>query len=144
MKPARDTRTRRAFARDTRAVAAVEFAIIGPLLLFLAWGSISYGGYFYISHGVQQLANDFARAAIAGLNDSERDSLVADCIAREKDDVASLRGAGLAVQTKRRLDAFTVQVSYDASASLFFAFSRIGPMPNSHVTRTGTILVGGY
>jgi Flp pilus assembly protein TadG len=144
VKPAPHTHRRRAFFRDERAVAAVEFGIVGPLMAYLLWGAMSFGGYFYIAHGVQQLANDAARAAIAGLNDSERDALVGDCVAREKDGLAALRQARLTVTTERRADTFTVQISYDASGSPFWAFSRIGPMPASMVTRSGTILVGGY
>jgi Flp pilus assembly protein TadG len=58
-----------------KATAAVEFAIIFPIFLMLLFGIISFGAYLAVVHGIQQLAAEATRAAIAGLSDSERVTL---------------------------------------------------------------------
>ena len=56
----------RRLGRDRSGATAVEFAFLAPVLIFILMGITGYGGYFWISHSVQQLANDAARAAIPG------------------------------------------------------------------------------
>ena len=51
------------FARSKRGGAALEFAIVAPVLMMLLLGIFVYGGYFLVAHTTQQLANDAARAA---------------------------------------------------------------------------------
>jgi hypothetical protein len=46
-----------------------------PAFIVVLLGIMSFGGYFWLAHSVQQLANDSARAAVAGLNASERQQL---------------------------------------------------------------------
>lgn len=66
-----------------RGVAMVEFALVAPLMLLILFGIIAYGGYFWRAHALQQLANDAARGAIAGLTPTERASLARDSVADE-------------------------------------------------------------
>ena len=134
------------FSRLQRArdgVAAVEFAIIAPLLAVLLMGIVAYGGYFWIAHTVQQLANDSARAAIAGLTDEEREALARAWVEREADDLAPLTRAQTLVRVGRTGAALTVAVDYDASGSVFWALSVLIPMPPETVSRAATIRVGG-
>ena len=72
LRTALTTHERERFTASRAASAAVEFAIVGPVLLLLMSGIFTYGGYFLTAHTVQQLANDAARASIAGLDDTER------------------------------------------------------------------------
>ncbi len=64
----------RRFGRDRSGATAVEFAFLAPVLMFMLMGIGGYGGYFWMSHSVQQLANDAARAAIPGTTATERAS----------------------------------------------------------------------
>lgn len=55
-----------AFAKARSGVAAVEFAIVATLYLFLLVGMVAYGIYFGASHSVQQIPADAARALGGG------------------------------------------------------------------------------
>ena len=52
-----------AFARDTRASAAVEMVLVTPLLLALMFGSMELGNYFLDQHAVTKSVRDGARYA---------------------------------------------------------------------------------
>lgn len=129
---------------DARGTAAVEFALILPMLLILVVGIVGYGGYFWLAHGLQQLANDSARAAVGGLAAQERSTL-----ARESFDDDLRQYPGLAAERANltlveTANGFTVQVTYDASQSPFWVFASIVPMPSSTITRTASARLGGY
>ena len=68
---------RRAFRTDTSGTSAVEFALLSPLFILLLLGMVAYGIYFGAANSIQQIAADAARTAIAGLNQTERQTLVA-------------------------------------------------------------------
>ena len=61
--------------RGREGVAAVEFALVGPILVLLLIGIVVYGGWFLMAQSVQALASEVARAAIGGLDAAERDGL---------------------------------------------------------------------
>lgn len=50
--------------RDDRGVAALEFALIAPLLLLLIYGAISFGLALSVKHVMTESAAEGARAAI--------------------------------------------------------------------------------
>jgi Flp pilus assembly protein TadG len=138
------SRTTRSFKRDRRGVAAVEFALVAPMLIALMIGMLSYGGYFWTAHTLQQAANDAARAAIGGLNDRERHALAIACLNQEFANSATIQPALAQVDLTRNGGTLTVRVRYDASDSVFWAFSGIAPMPSPHVARQASIRLGGY
>ncbi len=123
---------------------AVEFALISPLLIAFVIGIICYGGYFWISHNVQQLANDAARASIAGLTAAERESLARSALTDEVDDYDVLDASAISLRFTESGDTFTVSVTYDASGSPYFDLASFVPMPSSTIVRTATIRMGGY
>ena len=49
--------------RDRRGSAAVEMALVAPLLLLLMFGSVEMGNYFYDNHVVIKAVRDGARYA---------------------------------------------------------------------------------
>ncbi|MEZ0265435.1 MAG: TadE/TadG family type IV pilus assembly protein [Phycisphaerae bacterium] len=52
-------------ARGRRPGGSVlEMALVLPVLLYLAFGTVEYGYYFYVKHNVQSAAREGARAAI--------------------------------------------------------------------------------
>ncbi|TIV84131.1 MAG: pilus assembly protein, partial [Mesorhizobium sp.] len=71
------------YRADATGTSAVEFAMLAPVFILLLLGMVAYGIYFGASHSVQQIAADAARTAIAGLNQTERQALVTDFIARD-------------------------------------------------------------
>lgn len=130
--------------RDTSGAAAVEFAFVGPLLVLMLCGIMGYGGYFWISHAVQQVANDAARAALAGLTLTEREALAREVLADEIDDYAYLDPSNAVARVVGQEHTVTVEIVYDASSSGFWALRQIVPMPSPSVTRTATVRLGGY
>jgi len=130
--------------RCRSGASAVEFAIIGPVFIVLLLGIMSYGGYFWLAHAVQQLANDSARAAVAGLSASERQSLAQSTINSEVQSYAFLNAASATVAVTNQTNSMTVSIVYDASSTPFFSLSGLVPMPPSTITRNATIMLAGY
>lgn len=60
---------------DTRGVAAVEFAIVAPVLFALVLGMLAWGQFFMAEIAVSAAAQEGARASVAGLTATERSSL---------------------------------------------------------------------
>jgi Flp pilus assembly protein TadG len=73
----------RSISADQRGSTAVEFAIVSPILILLLLGIVVYGGYFMLSHSLQEMADDAARASIAGLTDTERSSLAQSAVSND-------------------------------------------------------------
>lgn len=57
----------RSGARSRRGgSAAIEFALVGPLLIMMLVGMVVYGGWMWLAQSVQTLATESARAAVGG------------------------------------------------------------------------------
>lgn len=129
---------------DRAGSAAVEFAIVGPILLLLLTGIFTYGGYFLTAHTVQQLTNDAARASIAGLDDTERLSLAREAMRAGLANQRFLRGDLSSVALSRDGTTISVSVTYDASEDVYWAFQSLIPAPPASISRRSTIRMGGY
>jgi Flp pilus assembly protein TadG len=66
---------------DDCATTAVEFAIVMPLLFAVMFGLIGFGVQFATRIALTYAATEGGRAAVAGLDDSERQSLAETAIA---------------------------------------------------------------
>ncbi len=135
---------RRRFLRARAGSAAVEFAIIGPMLLLILSGIFTYGGYFLTAHTVQQITNDAARAALAGLDDEERAMLARDAAAAGLRGQAFMRGELSRLDVAREGAALSVAITYDASDDMYWAFQALLPVPSPEISRTATIRLGGF
>ncbi|MDR6531890.1 Flp pilus assembly protein TadG [Caulobacter rhizosphaerae] len=135
--------TDRGFRRDQSGATAVEFAFLAPVLIFMLMGITGYGGYFWMSHSVQQLANDAARAAIPGSTAAERATLAKAAVAASAGD-AELVPAKLSTEVIDRDGRLTVAVSYDAAQSFAFAVRGVTPMPSDQIRRRASVQLGGY
>lgn len=124
--------------------AAVEFAFVGPIFILMLCGIMAYGGYFWSAHAVQQVANDAARAAVAGLAGAERESLARATVAAEIADYGYLDAPNASVVVTDLADRMTVTVTYDATNSFFFALRHIVPMPSPRISRQASVRHGGY
>jgi Flp pilus assembly protein TadG len=129
-----------------KAAAAVEFALVIPVFLMM-FGIISFGAYLTVVHGVQQLAAEATRAAVAGLSDDERVTLAQNNIASN---VAAypLITSGRLTLTRAATDPssnnFSVTLRYDASNMFVFNLPSFVPAPPSMVVRSASIQRGGY
>lgn len=138
----RKPRKRRRFLRATDGAAAVEFGIIAPMLIVLLMGMISYGSYFLTAHSVQQLANDAARAAIAGLDDAERQVIAQQSVNAGVIQQRYLQPQRMSVLMTRTEMTLSVNVSYDASQEFWSRLMTSAPDPK--ISRTATIRLGGF
>lgn len=134
----------RRFGEDRAGTALVEFALVCPMLIVLVVGMLGWGAYFWMAHSVQQVANDAARAAVAGLTGEERASLAKAAATEGATDYAGLDAALVKTTVTERSDRTVVSVSYDASKTVVFAFAKIAPMPSSKITRQASVRLGGY
>jgi Flp pilus assembly protein TadG len=128
-------------------VAAVEFAIVAPVFLFLMFGMIAYGIFFGAVHSVQQLAANSARAAMGGLSFEERQSLVQQHIATTAEGDTLLHADYLSVSVEAVPDQTSfvqITIAYDASQLPIWNLYNGLPLPEKVITRSAVIRTGGY
>ena len=128
---------------DQRGAAAIEFAILGPLLIVMIAAILVYGGYFMMAHSVQQLANDAARAAVAGMTDGERQTLAANCLSAELP-AYGFAPASVQLSYSDPGGVATVSLAYDSSSNPIWSLKGLAPMPPSLIVRSAAIQLGGY
>lgn len=136
-------RSRKVRGAESGAVA-VEFAILGPVFLVMFLGIMVWGQYFWIAHAVQQLANDAARAALAGLDGAERESLARNTLATEVGDYATLKATAATMVVDNQSDRMVVSIRYDTSDEGFRALTGLVPAPPPIMMRQATVRLGGY
>lgn len=129
--------------RDQRGTAVVEFAIVLPVLAVLLFGMLSYGQYFLLAHSAQQLANDAARATVAGMTPAERLTLAQASIARERSALPEAAAATITAAVEEAAERITVRVRIDASAMPLFR-TAIVPLPDSTIERRAVVRPGGF
>lgn len=132
------------FLKREDGAAALEFAIVGPMLVVMLMGICGYGGYFWLSHAVQQVANDSARAAMGGLDNAERTLLANAVLAEEIDDYVWLKASKASTTVTGDGNSLTVRISYDASDTPFWSMKGLVPMPSTTISRSATVRLGGY
>ena len=132
------------FVRRRTGSAAVEFAILLPILLMLLLGIVVYGGYFLMSHALQQLANDAARAALAGLSDAERKQLATTAVSSELGTYGFLDPRMVQIAYADQSQVMTVNIAYDASSSPIWVLNGLIPMPSSSIVRGASVQLGGF
>ena len=134
------------FQHDRSATAAVEFAILSPILILVLLGMVAYGIYFGASHSIQQLAADAARTALAGLSESEREALVTEYIDRNAGKYPFVDPHKLVVEANDSTNdgsQFVVSLSYDASSLPIWGLFNGLVMPDTTIERASTIRIGG-
>ncbi|MDH7799880.1 Flp pilus assembly protein TadG [Beijerinckia sp. GAS462] len=135
------------FINDTRAVSAMEFALVAPLLLFLLLGIACFGYILGVHHELQQIASEAARASVAGTTATQRDSLARSYITTNASDYLLINSAKMAVTTTSAttpIAMFQVAVSYDLTGSLPYLLGNLLPLPSPQIQRTATIQQGNY
>ncbi len=132
---------------DRSGVAAIEFAIVGPLFFLVLLGVLIFAIYFGTVHSVQQLAAEAARASVQGITETERAELAKNQVASIVGSYPLIDPAYLAVSaatSQTDANLFNVSISYDASRSIVFAFEGLIPMPPKTIARSAVVRRGGY
>lgn len=132
----------RPFLPDSRGAAIVEFALLAPVLIAILLGILGYGQYFLLAHSAQQLANDSARATIAGMNAAERATLANATMARELARLPEIRPGTASLSVDEAPPMVTVRVRVDASGIALFGVKLL-PMPDPLIERSAVIQQGG-
>jgi Flp pilus assembly protein TadG len=120
----------------------VELALVSPILLSMLMGIIAFGDYFLTAHLIQQTANDAARAAIAGIDATERKKIATDTAKKLLDSTGVLKQAQGQVDASESDGIIIVSVRYDASSDPLLKLPFI-PAPGQTLTAKGVAMVGG-
>ena len=131
-------------SRPRAGSAAVEFAIVGPLMIVMLMGMVVYGGWLWLAQSVQTLATESARAAIGGLDAAEQRRIVSDFVPSEVASSAALDGDRLAVSVESDADRIRVRVALDVSDHPLMMMSVVTPPPPSTIRRSAVVRTGGY
>jgi len=123
---------------DRGGTAMIEMALVLPLFLTLIMGILTYGDWFFTAHGVQQAANDAARATIAGLNATERATIAASSAQTSLRRVGTLDPNRVSVQVDDDGSTLIVRLSYDASNDPLLHMSLL-PTPGTTIVRSAAI-----
>lgn len=129
---------------SNRGSAAVEFALIGPLFILFLIGGVVYGGWMWMAQGVQSLAAEGARAAIAGIDVDERASLARASVADSLDGTTILQPEAVQVSVVSDPGAIRVSVTYDATGHPLMALAGLVPSPPHVIRREAVVRTGGY
>ena len=137
----------RSVCRDKSGSIAVEFAFILPILITIVFGVIAYSTLYATMHAVQQLASEAARASVAGLDDTERGTIVSNYISANATsyifiDPQKLTSSANTIAAQNT--NYQVTLNYDNSASFIYMFAGVLPLPPSKIQRTAVIVRGGY
>ena len=138
----RQTGAIRRCLKSARGASMVEFALVAPLLLLILFGVIAYGGYFWRAHALQQVANDAARAALAGLTANERAALARSSVASEITELSGLSVKQAEVSVSEVDETILVRLDYDATSDPFFKLGLV-PLPSPVIKRQAVVRLGG-
>jgi len=133
--------------RCNKGLAALEFAVLAPVLLMLAFSVIVYSIYFTTLYGVRQASSEGARAALAGLSSAERSTLAQERAQEVAESFRAIVGGNNAfvVETQSEgSEVFKVTVSYDMSGSPIMNYAGFIPLPSSTVEATTRVTNGSY
>lgn len=120
----------------------VEFAILLPVFACMLFGLLGYGQYFLYAHSVQELANDAARATVAGLNTAERQTLAQQTVTAELASLRELTPSRVTTAVTEAGQSVTVRVRFDAGNAPLFRTTLL-PMPDPVIERSAVVRMGG-
>ncbi|WP_232834172.1 pilus assembly protein [Sphingomonas sp. FARSPH] len=107
-----------------------------------SFGIISYSWWYFLANGVQRAASDGARAAIAGLDAGERQSLATTKATDNLRAVGSYNMQQAQVAVVEQSNRLTVTVTYD-TAGLSIVRLPFVPAPPQRIVQRASILLGG-
>ncbi|AXE63356.1 TadE-like family protein [Hyphomonas polymorpha PS728] len=133
--------------KNESGTAALEFAIISPVFLFMIVALLAYGLYFGAAHTVQQISANSARAALAGLDLNERQALASATAFASVGRNGLIRSDDLAVQVTADADQpelIYVTVTYDAASLPIWNLGPPLPLPGKTIRHVSVIRAGGF
>jgi Flp pilus assembly protein TadG len=128
----------RPLLRDQRGSTIVEAAIALPLMIVMLMGAISYGMWFMSAHSLQEAANEGARAAMAGLDADERETIVTDTVTSGVLSAGTIAVEGLDIVTRQEGNLLVVELTYDASSNAMLR-NPLVPLPSATIVRRAAV-----
>lgn len=133
--------------RETRAVAALEFAMVAPVFLLMLMGMMCFGFYYTYLHELQELASSAARASVAGLSQTERDSLARAYVSNAIANSSLLLASDLTVSTNTSgtpAEFYAVTLAYNMKDTPLPLMAGFVHLNASNISRTSTVQFGYY
>ncbi len=133
--------------KEREAIAALEFAMIAPIMVILLMGTICLGFYFTYLHDIQEMSAGAARASVAGLTSAERYSLAQQYVANAINQSSIFAANDVSVVTQisgSPATNYSVTVAYNLKDTPIPDIASIVGLPVNNVTHTSTIRFGGY
>lgn len=119
--------------RCERGVAAVEFAIVGVVLMTLLIGGIDMGRTFYVKNQLSFLADQAARQVLVDPDVADA-TLQADLAAQFSAGDTSLLSVAVTAQTVSGIDFRVIQIDYPMALFVpFLSFSTLALNVNRRV-----------
>lgn len=135
-------RALRLVGRDTGGAVLIEAAFALPVLILILLGVLTYGGWFMAAHSLQEVANDAARASLAGLDAMERRQIVDSTVANSVLQTGTLDPALIKVTTGIQDNFYSVTLSYDVKKAPIFQNSLV-PLPGDTINRAAIVPLNG-
>ena len=138
---------RKRMGKDCRGVAAIEFALVAPILILILLGIAAYGIYFSAISSLQELTADAARASVAGISATERQTIVTNYVTQSSPSYRLLRGNAITVTTAPfpgDPTRYSVTLRTDISNLPLQETTGLFPMPSAVIQRTAVVRIGGY
>lgn len=126
------------FGCDVRGAVLIEAAILLPILLMVLVGMVNYGLWFMAAHTIQEAANEGARAALAGLDATERQTLASGAIGQSIGASTVVIPSLVTTTTATSNGFYTVTVSYNVAKAKLFAAALL-PMPAGQIQRAAVV-----
>lgn len=134
------------FRQAEGGTAAVEFALVCPILMVLLFGIIVMGAFAATINGLEQLAAGAARTTVAGLTDAERARLASQYVGASLASYPFLSRSALSatVSSDAAASTCTVSLAYHTSAVPILQVARsLVPALPATVVRTAIVPQGG-
>ena len=129
---------------DSTGGMAVEFALLGPILVVLLMGIVRYGGWLWLAQSIQGIASEAARASIGGLDDAEREALARGEVASHAGRLFQVEPEDVVVDVETDASQLTVRLSHDASNHPLMQVASLLPRPPEEIQGVAVIRTGGY
>lgn len=121
--------------------------MLAPILLMLVFGIVVYSIYFSAYLGVRQAASEGARAAMAGLDSTERTQFATARAQQVITNYGAIFTSGEAPQITAQPIAtgvFEVRVAYDMGTHPIIRFAPFIPLPKPEIVSAVVVTNGSY
>lgn len=135
----------RRFGAARGGAAALEMALVAPILLLLLCGTAGLGLFITYVHEVQELASSASRAAVAGLTAADRDSIAQSYVAAAVANSALLPAGDVVCTTATSgnpATSYVVTITFSLQHTPVPVLAAFLGLNLVTVTRSSTIILG--